>query len=68
MLFTALNRSFRQLSDKYVFSGLNIVLKISLILKDFIGFINNKIVGKNWERSYLKLFERLTNIDLTFAQ
>lgn len=68
MLFTALNRSFRQLSDKYVFSGLNIVLKISLILKDFIGFINNKIVGKNWERRYLKLFERLTNIDLTFAQ
>ena len=68
MLFTALNRSFRQLSDKYVFSGLNIVLKISLILKDFIGFINNKIVGKNGERRYLKLFERLTNIDLTFAQ
>lgn len=68
MLFTALNRSFRQLSDKYVFSGLNIVLKISLILKDFIGFINNKIVGKNWGRRYLKLFERLTNIDLTFAQ
>lgn len=68
MLFTALNGSFRQLSDKYVFSGLNIVLKISLILKDFIGFINNKIVGKNWERRYLKLFERLTNIDLTFAQ
>ena len=68
MLFTALNRSFRQLSDKYVFSGLNIVLKMSLILKDFIGFINNKIVGKNWERRYLKLFERLTNIDLTFAQ
>ena len=68
MLFTALNRSFRQLSDKYVFSGLNIVLKISLILKDFIGFINNKIVDKNWERRYLKLFERLTNIDLTFAQ
>lgn len=68
MLFTALNRSFRQLSDKYVFSGLNIILKISLILKDFIGFINNKIVGKNWERRYLKLFERLTNIDLTFAQ
>lgn len=68
MLFTALNRSFRQLSDKYVFSGLNIVLKISLILKDFIGFINNKIVGKNWERRYLKLFERLTNIDLKFAQ
>ena len=68
MLFTALNRSFRQLSDKYVFSGLNIVLKISLILKDFIGFINNKFVGKNWERRYLKLFERLANIDLTFAQ
>lgn len=68
MLFTALNRSFRQLSDKYIFSGLNIVLKISLIFKDFIGFINNKIVGKNWERRYVKLFETLTNIDLTFAQ